>query len=283
VLLNSGDDVTLNYIIKYLYTFSCSVELLSFPFDVQFCTLNISLREVPGTSCKPQFEINNTLKSDEQTTSLYFVDKLRYHVDNTQSSNNSYINIFVLLRRRFQSYILTQFLPCFFLLILGNFTLLCFRIDDFADKITITLSLLIVVASLFSQTVSSLPVSPEPKCIEIFFFMIILRLAYIFIIHTFVDVVITRANDPKAIPENSKNTKITSKVEPQATKAWEARFDTVKIDQDTQRIIPKYAHTINTFGLVSGLVIDLICLIALVWVVVADRNEHERKIEQYSF
>ena len=49
----------------------------------------------------------------------------------------------------------------------------------------VTLSSLIVLASLFSQLSASLPDSPVPKAIETFFFYYIAKLSYVFICHTF--------------------------------------------------------------------------------------------------
>ena len=56
----------------------------------------------------------------------------------------------------------------------------------FRDRIMVTLSCLIVLASLFSQLSSNLPDSPEPKAIEVFFFFYILRLSYDFWTHTII-------------------------------------------------------------------------------------------------
>ena len=55
----------------------------------------------------------------------------------------------------------------------------------FRDRIMVTLSCLIVLASLFSQLSSNLPDSPAPKAIEVLFFFYILKLSYVFMCHTF--------------------------------------------------------------------------------------------------
>ena len=55
---------------------------------------------------------------------------------------------------------------------------------SFRDRIMVTLSSLIVLAALFSQMSSTLPDSPAPKAIEVFFFYYIARLSYVFACHT---------------------------------------------------------------------------------------------------
>ena len=54
------------------------------------------------------------------------------------------------------------------------------------DRIMVTLSCLIVVASLFSQTTSSMPASASPKVMDIFFLYYIIQLFFICLHHSIV-------------------------------------------------------------------------------------------------
>lgn len=60
-----------------------------------------------------------------------------------------------------------------------------FIFNFYRDRIMVTLSSLIVLASLFSQLSSNLPDSPSPKAIEVLFFFYIGKLSYTFVCHAF--------------------------------------------------------------------------------------------------
>ena len=276
-MINAGETVTITYTTKYMYTFDCDIELTAFPFDIQSCVLNITLMEVPGTSCMPQWnETSNVISKPIQTIDMFFVSKFRYDVIHDES-NRSQVNIFVKLERRYYSYLCTTYLPCTILLILGDLTLMCFRIDDFTDKITITLSLLIVVASIFSQTVSTQPTSPSTKSVELFFFFVIMHLAYVFIIHTVVDVLITRANSPKKARNSPLKVKVASATEKEKdsdiSSSWQItkKVDLIGYENGTHQVIPRNAVVMNSFGIVTSFVMDIVFMVVIAFVVLESR------------
>ncbi|MCL4147038.1 UNVERIFIED_CONTAM: hypothetical protein GTU68_052828 [Idotea baltica] len=68
-------------------------------------------------------------------------------------------------------------------------------INDYTDRLTVTLSCLIVMATLFTQVSTTLPKSAEPKSIDIWMFAHIMVLLLVFVVH----VCVIRSN------ENIKN------------------------------------------------------------------------------
>lgn len=115
----------------------------------------------------------------------------------------------VLLTHKYQSYLVTTFLPCSMLLLLGCCTVWFFKHENFTDRITVTLSLLIVVASIFSQVVSSLPSSADVKFIDLFFFYCFFRLSSTFLQHSINDNVLRRERE-KEDTRAKQNTKMSS-------------------------------------------------------------------------
>ena len=196
-----GEDVTIHYATKYLYKFTCTFEFDLFPFDVQLCSIEINLHDVLG-ECKPvwnkkSIELNSTADNIQM---YWFRDLVE-----APSSSDSSVKFKFLLKRIYMSYLMTTFGPCIVLCGLGSVSMIAFKIDDFTDRITITLSLLIVVAALFSQTVSTLPTSPSMKYVEIFFFYVILRLAYVFMMHTLVMISLKQSASNREIKSNLKS------------------------------------------------------------------------------
>ena len=197
-----------------------------------------------------------------ESFSMYTVSEVRYQHD--MSTVSQWVEINILLTRRFESYLLTTFVPCIILVILGQVTLTHFGLDDFQDRITVTLSLLIVVASLFSQVVSGLPNSPVPKIVEIFFFYCVLRLAYVFVQHSLVESHLRRKKNTAEDKVLELNKKIF---------AWIA--DDKVEEKDPKPKQPFLIKIFNHFGLIIGLVLDIIVVTSIVYVIWCDAKSKE--------
>ncbi|XP_053648433.1 uncharacterized protein [Cherax quadricarinatus] len=146
----------------------------------------MQLRLVGSPGCEPQWNIDNHKISaigDDSTISMYGVSHIRFYYN---TSSRDIMNFRLLFFRRYEAYLLTTFVPCIILYLLSELTLTHFRLDDFTDRITVTLSLLIVITSLFSQVNSTLPNSPTPKFVDWFFFYCILRVSFIFFLHSII-------------------------------------------------------------------------------------------------
>ncbi|XP_047737925.1 acetylcholine receptor subunit alpha-type acr-7-like [Hyalella azteca] len=264
-IVNYGTDVEIHYETSYLYTFGCRFDFFSYPFDVQICELQFSLKKISGSSCQPVWNEVNAILSNRTSIPMYDVDQLRYRIENKKT-----LKIVVLLRRKYFSYLLTTFFPCIVLSLLGSLTMISFRLDNFQDRITVTLSLLIVVASLFSQVVATIPTSPSSKCVEIFFFYVILRLAFVFILHTLVDIIITREEMTKAKPV-SKRKNLPNKIEPMRSErrgepseknpaAW---LSDLGNEIKNERLIPQKAIRVNRMGWILGFFCDFMFALVL--------------------
>ncbi|MPC48264.1 hypothetical protein E2C01_042032 [Portunus trituberculatus] len=93
----------------------------------------------------------------------------------------------LLLTRRSGAFLLSSIGPCVVLLLLGHLSFVAFPLHQFTDRASTSLSLLIVVAALFSQMSSTMPESAQPKAIDMWFFYCILRFFIFFVFHCIVD------------------------------------------------------------------------------------------------
>ena len=169
-----------------------------YPFDIQYCKSKVSLL---SSVCFQNFNLTTlVVEGDSTDITTYSVYPPRYDYNSSDMSSIYIVHIIV---RRFESVLLTTLLPCVILLLLGKMTLL-FKHKSFNEKITVTLSLLIVVASIFSQVVATLPSSPEIKFIDIFFFYVILKLGYVFVLHVIVEMVISHDSNKLDTNETSE-------------------------------------------------------------------------------
>ena len=203
------------------------------------------------------------LESSTDEIQMYTVRKMVP----TPSSSNSSVRFSFLLERIYVSYLMTTFGPCIVLCGLGSVTMIAFELDNFTDRITITLSLLIVVASLFSQMVSTIPTSPSMKYVEMFFFYIILRLAYVFVIHTLVMINLkwtkterTHTNKLAVMPPDPVNTKKDLK-----PNAW------INPKTEESNKCDAKGYKLNKVGWILGFVLDFIFIVCSVVYVLHSR------------
>ena len=134
----------------------------------------------------------------------------------------------------------------------------------------VTLSCLIVLASLFAQLSSTLPDSAEPKAIEVLFFFYIAKLSYVFLCHTFLGVI--------QIFKESKKSQSKNGIEPIGNvipfvpeKAFQYKSpeEEKKFSKDVRRTLV----IIDRVGVYLGLVVELIFLGMFTFYIVYMRDQ----------
>lgn len=180
----NGSDVEIQHTIQYQFTFSCEYDFHAFPFDTQECKMEFAL--VPSLGCNPRWDTQSRgvqVYGEGSTLSMYSISPARYHL----RGGGAVVVLRLLFTHKFAAYLMTTFFPCIILCLLAHVTLTHFQLTDFNDRIMVTLSLLIVLASLFSQLSSTLPSSPVSKLVDHFFFYCIVRVSLIFLIHSSIE------------------------------------------------------------------------------------------------
>ena len=145
----------------------------------------------------------------------------------------------------------------------------------------VTLSCLIVLASLFSQLSTTIPNSPAPKIIEILFFYYIAKLSLIFAAHTYTAVVRFRREEEKENiypnklfeyrPQVREDIKKESTLSPPTiATAWSVSKQIVNLNKQRKHFVSvKMLDKIFCYG---GCVMDVTFMIALSAYVIYNRN-----------
>lgn len=108
--------------------------------------------------------------------------------------NKSILSVMLKFRRQYSGYLITTIIPILLLTIIAFLTFF-FEKEDFTNRVMVTLSSLIVLASLFSQSSSALPDTSYTKCIDVIFLSPIFLLSLVFGSHVILAVVNRRSTD----------------------------------------------------------------------------------------
>ncbi|KAK7077723.1 hypothetical protein SK128_013344 [Halocaridina rubra] len=155
---------------------------MAFPFDVQICLLSVQLNG-PGN---PEINLESLIVTGGNTSlPAYRMPSVRCRP--TAKEHVRRVELAILLERRGEAFLKSAIGPCLILGLLGHISFLAFPVDEFNERASTSLSLLIVVASLFSQAVSSLPASASSKAIDEWFFYFILRFFLFFLAQCLVE------------------------------------------------------------------------------------------------
>ncbi|KAF2354245.1 Neurotransmitter-gated ion-channel ligand-binding domain [Trinorchestia longiramus] len=185
-LLYDGEAAQLERQTHFEHSVTCQFEYLYFPFDSTICHFYVVIQGTP--SCTPHWHSNTSMfsiNSPPVDLNLYTVSTMKFDFDSQNASHPTYLKVSYLVKRKFNSYLVTAFMPCIVLTMLGLVALSYIRREDFTVRIVVTVSLLIVVATIYTQTITYIPQSSSPKFIEIFFFYCLLRLSSVFFIVSF--------------------------------------------------------------------------------------------------
>ena len=188
-----------------------------------------------------------------------------------------------LIYRTCPSYILTIFLPSALITFLGTITLSHFRVNDFLTRITVTVSILIVISTLYSQITSTIPTSPEIKMLELYFLYCIVRLSIVYFKHAAGQ---TKANNKKKISPYISSASIHHEKVPLAS--IPGRTATVFVPNSGIRPIDnrtrerKYICHKKIF-LVGGYLLDILVIIALASYVTFLRSQKLHEYEGSNF
>ncbi|XP_045138362.1 gamma-aminobutyric acid receptor subunit rho-3-like [Portunus trituberculatus] len=176
-----GSDVVLHIKMLTLVTTTCSFTLRAYPFDTQMCVIPMKL---DGFGTFQIAEEHLRVLSNDLSLPVFEFRPVRCFYNASLSQE---VKMGLLLTRRSGAFLLSSIGPCVVLLLLGHLSFVAFPLHQFTDRASTSLSLLIVVAALFSQMSSTMPESAQPKAIDMWFFYCILRFFIFFVFHCIVD------------------------------------------------------------------------------------------------
>ncbi|CAL4175541.1 unnamed protein product, partial [Meganyctiphanes norvegica] len=155
----------------YSITFSCQMWLQPYPFDIQRCRLNIRLNGVTK-----DFVVFNASKDSiqyqgAQSLREYSVEEVS--MGYLDFGNFSCLSIVISLENLSGFYISSTYIPTFLMVIICYSTFY-FDIEDFNDRIMVSLTALLVLATLFTQITGTTPKTAYLKLLDIWFVATIL-------------------------------------------------------------------------------------------------------------
>lgn len=129
----------------------CNFDLIKFPWDVQVCTFNISITNVNENN------LNFSQASKVKISEIHALEEyiLNYVSGAIENSSNTY-SISIKFERRYQQYICDTYLPSALLLAIGYGTLFL-PVEPFNDRGTMSLTTLLVLVALYTDSRSELP------------------------------------------------------------------------------------------------------------------------------
>ncbi|XP_069974618.1 uncharacterized protein [Penaeus vannamei] len=171
----------------YSAVFACSFDVFYYPFDTQRCYLQLQLsvrRELVSFTA----EKARVLYGEDTKLPAYVLSE--YIITVTEGGNNetrySRLQVEFELTRRWTMIVLTVYLPTSMLQLIGYATLYV-NVSLMDVRMTVALTTLLVLYTLFSNTSDTLPVTAYVKLIDVWFFFCIFLLFFIIVTHVIVE------------------------------------------------------------------------------------------------
>ncbi|KAK3854960.1 hypothetical protein Pcinc_038605 [Petrolisthes cinctipes] len=166
-----GETNSLKLTQTYWVRVSCQMDLQDYPFDSQLCTFNMRLQAftrdlvaimTPGTNVEylgtrnlREYELRS-VEMVQQDWKKHSGQEIRFRLENLSGF-----------------YISSTYVPTFLMVIICYCTLF-FEIEDFQDRIMVSLTALLVLATLFTQITETTPTTSYLKLLDAWFVACIL-------------------------------------------------------------------------------------------------------------
>nr|XP_045625856.1 uncharacterized protein LOC123775072 [Procambarus clarkii] len=167
---------------SYTAQYSCDFDLIMFPFDAQVCSLQFTL--VSAASSYMVLKPSSANYSGPKNLIEYTIGRVT--IQRTQEVQFSSVKVEVRFFRRYNFYLLTLYIPTALLIVIA-YASFFFNPDDFNSRITVALTALLVLASLFTQMSNSLPKTSYFKLVDVWLFFAIVIIFVVVILQTLID------------------------------------------------------------------------------------------------
>ncbi|XP_069159957.1 uncharacterized protein [Procambarus clarkii] len=168
----------------YSGSFACVFDVFYYPFDTQRCVLLLQLSSVSHEVVTFSAELAAVEYMEGRSLPSYTVTFCSVTVTHRGSNATRYPVLLVEfgLERRWTVIVLNVFLPTALLQAIGYATLFL-HTNDQGDRLTLSLTTLLVLYTLFNNTSDALPVTAYVKMIDVWFFYCIFLLFSIILCH----------------------------------------------------------------------------------------------------
>ncbi|XP_069167656.1 LOW QUALITY PROTEIN: uncharacterized protein [Procambarus clarkii] len=183
----SGHENSLEMSQLYTASYSCDFDLIRFPFDSQVCRLRFAL--VSAAASFMVMDPHLATYIGPKYLVEYEIGDITMHrqeEDGGGESEFSTIEVEVRFIRRYTFYLLTLYIPTTFLIVIAYATFF-FHPDDFNSRITVAITSLLVLTSLFTQTSNALPKTSYFKMIDVWLFFSIVVIFLVILLQTLIN------------------------------------------------------------------------------------------------
>ncbi|KAK7081121.1 hypothetical protein SK128_027947 [Halocaridina rubra] len=168
---------------KYSTTFTCNFDLTLYPFDDQHCDMHLQIAS--GQVSFLEVHPNSTVTYiGSSILNEYEIDKINLVFGGQIAP--SMVRVRIPLIRLYGYAILNIYIPSLTLLVISYFTLF-FRKTFFDARVMSTLTALLVLATLFAQASSTLPMTSYFKMVDIWLLFCVMVTFLVIIFHMLID------------------------------------------------------------------------------------------------
>ena len=147
----------------YTHEFQCVYFLGNYPFDKQTCSINIETSELDRSTLRLIPEV--LLMEQDPDMTLFHMDDWKLDFKN-KSAPEEGISMTIVLRRKILSEMMSTFLPSILLLII-TFATTFFKPFFFEAALTVNLTNMLVMTTIFTSVMEKLPLTSYPKMIDV--------------------------------------------------------------------------------------------------------------------
>ncbi|CAL4139665.1 unnamed protein product, partial [Meganyctiphanes norvegica] len=166
---------------------TCQFDLAEYPFDSQLCILSLVLQGVTKDYVSLQKEQGSDGVKFQGPTRLLEYEFQNLTLEENLSFNNySLVKINMHLKNLYVYYIVNTYIPTFLLVSIAALTFF-FPIEDFNDRIMVSLTTLMVEAAFFTQVSIGIPTTSYLKLIDIWFVFCIVIVFTMMLVHTYIN------------------------------------------------------------------------------------------------
>ncbi|XP_059081415.1 uncharacterized protein LOC131879190 [Tigriopus californicus] len=162
-MLFSGGTNSIYMTREYYEDYACQFDLQYYPFDTQVCNLEFVIQGLPEQYVK--LELDHKGVEFVGTRSLVEYDIQMEDIELKTIENKSAVAVRVIFRRRMEFHVTNTFLQTFILIGIGYMSL-HFDVDNFSDRIMVTLTTMLVIATITASIQESLPKTSYYKLID---------------------------------------------------------------------------------------------------------------------
>jgi len=183
----SAYENSLNLQREYYQEFACEFDLLYYPFDTQVCHMVFALQGFTKEFIAMEGDGIGVEYLGKRQLLEYEIQDWKLFIDNTQEMSQAEVKI--VFRRNIEYHVYGVFLQQLILLVVGFLTFF-FEVTNFSDRTMVSLTLMLVIATISASIQQSLPATPYFKMIDIWLFFTMNLMVLCLIFHTYLEYVI---------------------------------------------------------------------------------------------